>query len=307
MFSSSHKPLVDDLGCIVPARINVDAFLHNRVGPSTERLANFVPAGLDLRRLVWLSHSDAVSDVGSSAACESRICAGRGLGLPISTSRGSRGGSTSTDTPQSRIRGDAELGSRLRMQLLHKIGSNEHSKHQACRNVLSSGVLSPVPTVTGFGAEAILTMRACGLFWPCVFGERGGGGYIPVGCRTGTAVRHSGSLCCGWWWGWRTGATGRRSSRLLPLDTSLSRFFPWVTDSYVDGKRPCELQTCRFMLMYPGPRTLSFLSEPCSRSPTRGQFTSSDRSRFVDTVKAHLKQASCLHIFLSCKGFHDKT
>jgi hypothetical protein len=45
-----HQALVDDLGGIVAARVDVDALLDDRVGTRAEHLADLVPAGLDLRR-----------------------------------------------------------------------------------------------------------------------------------------------------------------------------------------------------------------------------------------------------------------
>lgn len=52
MLSPSHEALVDDLGGIVSAGVDVDAFLDRRVRASAERLSDFVATGLDhwLRR-----------------------------------------------------------------------------------------------------------------------------------------------------------------------------------------------------------------------------------------------------------------
>lgn len=49
-----HEPLVDDLGGIVAARVDVHAFFHHAVGPSPQRFAGLVSTRLHLRRR-WLS------------------------------------------------------------------------------------------------------------------------------------------------------------------------------------------------------------------------------------------------------------
>lgn len=49
MLSSGHQSLVDDFCGIVATGINVNALLDDGVGTGTKRLADFVPAGLDLR------------------------------------------------------------------------------------------------------------------------------------------------------------------------------------------------------------------------------------------------------------------
>lgn len=54
VFATSHEALVDDLGRIVATGINVDAFFDDRIRAGTERLANLISAGLDLRLLLRL-------------------------------------------------------------------------------------------------------------------------------------------------------------------------------------------------------------------------------------------------------------
>ena len=51
MFATGHKPLIDDLGSIVAASIDVDAFFHNGIGSSSQRFANLVSTRLNLRLL----------------------------------------------------------------------------------------------------------------------------------------------------------------------------------------------------------------------------------------------------------------
>jgi len=48
VFPPGHQPLVNHLGGIIPPRVNVDAFFHDRVRPRPESLSNFVPARLYL-------------------------------------------------------------------------------------------------------------------------------------------------------------------------------------------------------------------------------------------------------------------
>ena len=45
----SHQALVDHLGGIEAARVDVNALLDDRVGPRAEHLSDLVPARLDLR------------------------------------------------------------------------------------------------------------------------------------------------------------------------------------------------------------------------------------------------------------------
>lgn len=56
MFSSSHQPLIDNFGGIIPSGVDVYAFLHDRVGARPQGLPGLVPTRLDLRSL-WLSLS----------------------------------------------------------------------------------------------------------------------------------------------------------------------------------------------------------------------------------------------------------
>ena len=48
MLAASHEALVDDLGGVVAACLDVDAFLDYRVAPCSQRLSGLVPAWLDL-------------------------------------------------------------------------------------------------------------------------------------------------------------------------------------------------------------------------------------------------------------------
>jgi hypothetical protein len=50
MLPPRHQALVDDLGGVVAARVDVDALLDDRVRARAEHLADLVPAGLNLRR-----------------------------------------------------------------------------------------------------------------------------------------------------------------------------------------------------------------------------------------------------------------
>lgn len=54
MFPPCHEALVNNLGGIVPPRVDVHTFLHNGIRPGAERLPNLVPAGLDLSLLLLL-------------------------------------------------------------------------------------------------------------------------------------------------------------------------------------------------------------------------------------------------------------
>lgn len=56
MFSTRHQPLIDNLGRIIPTRIDVHTFLHDRIGASSQRLPGFVATRLDLRPLRLCSH-----------------------------------------------------------------------------------------------------------------------------------------------------------------------------------------------------------------------------------------------------------
>lgn len=51
MFATGHKPLIDNLGSIVAASIDVDAFFHDGIGSGSQRLADLVSTRLNLRLL----------------------------------------------------------------------------------------------------------------------------------------------------------------------------------------------------------------------------------------------------------------
>jgi hypothetical protein len=51
MFSSSHEPFVDDLRRIVPARVNMDTLLHDRIRAGAQCLSSLISTWLDLRAL----------------------------------------------------------------------------------------------------------------------------------------------------------------------------------------------------------------------------------------------------------------
>lgn len=57
MLPPSHQSLVNDLGCIVSSSVDVDAFFHDRVRASSQRLAGLVSAWLDHWFTTWLSHA----------------------------------------------------------------------------------------------------------------------------------------------------------------------------------------------------------------------------------------------------------
>lgn len=52
MLPSRHQPFIDHLGGIVPARLDVHAFLDNGVGARSQGFARLVLAWLDLRSLL---------------------------------------------------------------------------------------------------------------------------------------------------------------------------------------------------------------------------------------------------------------
>lgn len=70
MLSPRHESLVDDLGSIVAAGINMDAFLDDGVRARSQRLSNLVSAGLDLRLLLRLlaAHRGRSRDAGEERA-----------------------------------------------------------------------------------------------------------------------------------------------------------------------------------------------------------------------------------------------
>lgn len=49
VLTACHKPLVDNFGGIVSTGINMNTFLHHRVGASSQRLTDLVSTRLDLR------------------------------------------------------------------------------------------------------------------------------------------------------------------------------------------------------------------------------------------------------------------
>jgi hypothetical protein len=51
VFATGHKPLIDDLGSIVAASIDVDAFFNDGIGASSQCLADLVSTRLNLRLL----------------------------------------------------------------------------------------------------------------------------------------------------------------------------------------------------------------------------------------------------------------
>jgi len=53
VLATGHQALVNDFGSIVPAGVDVNALLDNRVRPCAKHFANLVAAGLD-HRLLWL-------------------------------------------------------------------------------------------------------------------------------------------------------------------------------------------------------------------------------------------------------------